>query len=72
MFASLCHFLVAVLALSDCFEFNLQVRCLFLASTFAVPMAADSAVGRKEGSQPLAELGPEAVHSCLNCCCSTA
>ena len=46
MFAGLCHFLVAALALSDCFEFNLQVRCLFLAGAFAVPTPAGSAVGR--------------------------
>lgn len=46
MFPSLCHFLVAVLGLSDCLEFHLQARCLFLNSTCTVLVPAGSAVGR--------------------------
>lgn len=40
-------FLVATLALSYCFEFNLQVRCLFLAGAFALADACQLCSGKK-------------------------
>lgn len=71
-FARLCHFLVAALTLPDCSVFNLQVRCLFSASAFAVRMPAGSAAGRNGRWAARGWVGPEAVHSRLNCLCSTA